>query len=161
MIIVVYGVITVNADTALNSKAPECLIDTSLRPFTLAVMIVIVIFELVLCCMTLLWGYISNVTDLPAISRLANALCRGNLMHTFALLLCTTINVFAIILAPQSGWSGSVDLFQEVLHSVMASRILFSLRNAGDLEETNEGKPLSAIYFAPIALVFPEHSDSF
>ncbi|KAH7924973.1 hypothetical protein BV22DRAFT_1034583 [Leucogyrophana mollusca] len=155
-----YACVFWKIDIVLSLPTLDCLTSTStiLNDFTIGIMSGIAFFELVVLCMTLLWGYLSNVTDFPNISRLINTFCQGNIMHALALLSFTTSNIVFIAAAPHSGLSGSLDMFQVVVHSVMASRILFSLRNASDMDGEVEAMSLSASQCAP--LVFAEHANS-
>ncbi|KAH7924972.1 hypothetical protein BV22DRAFT_471141 [Leucogyrophana mollusca] len=149
-VIAIYAVVFLNLDVVLSLPTSDCLTSTTLNTFTVGVMSGIAFFELVVLCMTLLWGYLSNVTDFPNISRLTNTLCQGNIVHALALLSFTVGNIVVIASAPRSGWSESLDTFQVVVHSIMASRILFSLRNAGDMDVEVEVMSLSASQSVPL-----------
>lgn len=102
-------------------------------------------FELAIIICTILCG-------LPLRGRSQNTiistLTRGNLLYGFALFTTSIVTITFFVLPLQDGWNGLFITFQGVLHSVMASRVLFDLRRTrGQITLPTFTK--SSVVFAP------------
>ncbi|EIW81616.1 hypothetical protein CONPUDRAFT_165712 [Coniophora puteana RWD-64-598 SS2] len=88
-------------------------------------------FEFVIVCLTLARS--SEIGGIRTSSRLLMSLREGNLLYAVTLFAMSTANMVFSHLPMNEGWMGLLDGFQGVLHGVMASRIVLSLRNADSL----------------------------
>ncbi|KAG1728799.1 hypothetical protein EDB19DRAFT_152077 [Suillus lakei] len=67
------------------------------------------------------------------IGKLASTLSKGSLLYALSLLAISIANIVSFALSVSwQGQGGIVDVFQGVLHGVLASRILFDLRDLRD-----------------------------
>lgn len=88
-------------------------------------------FELVVIFYTILYGFrLRAHTGLRSNSRLVNAVTQGNLVYALSLFAISIVNITFFVLPLHDGWNGLFVTFQGILHGVMASRILFGLRDA-------------------------------
>ncbi|KIJ12118.1 hypothetical protein PAXINDRAFT_101349 [Paxillus involutus ATCC 200175] len=89
------------------------------------------LFELVVLLLTIYHGLSARMAGASTQGRLMNALCQGNLIYASALFVtCIASNVFFLVPISE-GFGGLLDVFQGTLHGVLATRILFDLREAG------------------------------
>ncbi|KAG1883924.1 hypothetical protein F4604DRAFT_228674 [Suillus subluteus] len=102
------------------------------------------------------------------INKLVSKLWRGSLLYALSLFAISIANIVSFSLPVSSGQSGIIDVFQGVLHGVMASRILFDLRDADRSEEDNfqltSHVPSSDLQFAshniPMTALTALHNES-
>ncbi|KIJ59280.1 hypothetical protein HYDPIDRAFT_118706 [Hydnomerulius pinastri MD-312] len=104
----------------------------------------VAVFELVVCLLTAYRAI--RLCKTSRTSKLLKSLCQGNLVYTITLLSMTTANIFVLLYVRIGGRSASLDQLQMVLHSVLASRILFNLRSIDRMEDS--GMSLSVLRFA-------------
>lgn len=101
-------------------------------------------FELTVMGMTLLhWFRVKAGNG----NRIVSALTHGNFLYSSSLFVTSIGNIIFFVLPIQDGWSGLLDVFQGVLHGVLASRILFSLREV-DRKIDFESVQASGMHFA-------------
>jgi len=109
------------AQSAANSIAKFSAVLTSTAAF----------FELVVLLLTIYQGLSARMAGASTRGRLMNALRQGNLIYASALFVtCIATNVFFLVPISE-GFGGLLDVFQGTLHGVLATRILFDLREAG------------------------------
>ncbi|KAG2336195.1 hypothetical protein BDR05DRAFT_965319 [Suillus weaverae] len=72
----------------------------------------------------------SRSTTMRTVNKLVLTLSKGSLLYALSLFAISIANIVSFSLPVSGGQSGIIDVFQGVLHGVMASRILFDLRNA-------------------------------
>ncbi|KAI9462100.1 hypothetical protein HD554DRAFT_2128293 [Boletus coccyginus] len=87
-------------------------------------------FELVVLALTLLHGYMLRRSGLRTMGNVAASVTQGNIAYTLSIFLTSIANITFFLLPLQDGWNGLLTTFQGVLHGVVASRILFNLRDA-------------------------------
>ncbi|KAN0088085.1 hypothetical protein V8E55_006706 [Tylopilus felleus] len=112
-------------------------------------------FELVVLVLTLLHGYALRQSGRSIKGKVVAAVTRGNMVYTMSIFLTSIANITFFLLPLQDGWEGLLATFQGVLHGVMASRILFDLRDVlrdqGDTVMTS----VSGLQFAAIPTLMP------
>ncbi|KAG1751093.1 hypothetical protein EDB19DRAFT_1606490, partial [Suillus lakei] len=86
-------------------------------------------FELMVAIVTVYHSILSR-SDGMYTRKLTSTLSKGNLLYALSLLAISIANIVSFSLPVRSGQSGIIDVFQGVLHGVIASRILFDLRDA-------------------------------
>ncbi|EIW81606.1 hypothetical protein CONPUDRAFT_144308 [Coniophora puteana RWD-64-598 SS2] len=121
----------------------------------------VAIFEFVVVCLTVVHGFM--VSPRTSSSRLMASLRGGNLLYASALLAISILNTIYFHLPVEAGWTGLFDVFQVVLHGVMASRIKLALRAANNIGGTDRIRKLDSIKlrgFAPTMQFIPytEHA---
>ncbi|KAG1805497.1 hypothetical protein EV424DRAFT_1558742 [Suillus variegatus] len=85
-----------------------------------------------------------------SISRVASTLLKGSLLYALSLLAISIINTVSFSLPASSrGQGGIVYVFQGVLHGVLASRVLFDLR---DLRNTSQDEEHNYLFTSYISL---------
>ncbi|KAH7922345.1 hypothetical protein BV22DRAFT_1131506 [Leucogyrophana mollusca] len=115
-------------------------------------------FELVVLCLTIYHGLVRRSLGASSRNRLATSLRQGNLVYAASLFTMSVVNNVFFVLPLDAGWAGLLDVFQGVLHGVMASRIMFDLRDA-DKSGSTDAYTVSSMQFASIPMtVLPEHS---
>ncbi|KAG2118318.1 hypothetical protein DEU56DRAFT_838695 [Suillus clintonianus] len=72
------------------------------------------------------------------ISKLASTLSKGSVLYALLLLAISVANIVSFSLPVSQGQCGIIDVFQGVLHGVIASRILFDLRNTTCTSQSEE-----------------------
>ncbi|OAX33825.1 hypothetical protein K503DRAFT_775187 [Rhizopogon vinicolor AM-OR11-026] len=84
--------------------------------------------------------------------RLVTIVTYGSLFYVSVLLLVSTVNITLFLLPPTDGDTATLDIFEIVLHSTLACRIFFRLREACEWQE-DFGTTVSSdeILFAPDA----------
>ncbi|KIJ59278.1 hypothetical protein HYDPIDRAFT_118701 [Hydnomerulius pinastri MD-312] len=88
-------------------------------------------FELVVVAFTLVHGFRIRGSHHPA-GKLVAAVAQGNLVYSLTIFVTSVANITFFVLPLEDGWNGLLATFQGVLHGVVASRILFNLRDAID-----------------------------
>ncbi|KAG2104358.1 uncharacterized protein F5147DRAFT_704073 [Suillus discolor] len=85
-----------------------------------------------------------------SIGRVGSTLLKGSLLYALSLLAISIINIVSFSLPASSrGQGGIVYVFQGVLHSVLASRVLFDLR---DLRNTGQDEEHDYLFTSYISL---------
>ncbi|KAG2101498.1 hypothetical protein BD769DRAFT_1507968 [Suillus cothurnatus] len=107
------------------------------------------LFELTVATITVHHSMQLRSEDMYTLSKLALTLSKGSLIYALSLFAISVANVVSFSLPVQAsdGHNGVIDVFQGVLHGIIASRILFDLRYADQSEE--ESFYLSDIQFTP------------
>ncbi|OJA12567.1 hypothetical protein AZE42_09270 [Rhizopogon vesiculosus] len=110
------------------------------------------LFELTAIAVTL-YHSLRPPTSMRAVSKLASTLRKGSLLYALSLLAISVANIVTLSLALSDGQNGVLDVFQGVLHGVLASRILFELRaqatdRGGELDVEDTYVPSSGLRFA-------------
>jgi len=90
-------------------------------------------FEFVVVCLTLTHGFASS--GFKPSNQLLTSLREGNLLYATILFAMSIANNVFFDLPIIDGWTGLLDVFQAVLHGVMASRIILSLQNADSVTD--------------------------
>ncbi|KIK73262.1 hypothetical protein PAXRUDRAFT_607110, partial [Paxillus rubicundulus Ve08.2h10] len=109
------------------------------------------LFDLVVLLSTIYHGLSARKMGASTQGRLMNALLQGNLIYASALFVtCIANNVFFLVPISE-GFGGLLDVFQATLHGVLATRILFDLREAGKTRLT-EAFSVSNMHFASIPM---------
>jgi hypothetical protein len=108
-----------------------------------------VLFEFTVATITVHHSMQLRSEDMYTLSKLALTLSKGSLIYALSLFAISVANVVSFSLPVQAsdGHNGVIDVFQGVLHGIIASRILFDLRYADQSEE--ESFYLSDIQFTP------------
>ncbi|KAF9224631.1 hypothetical protein BS17DRAFT_84916 [Gyrodon lividus] len=103
-------------------------------------------FELVVLALTILHWF-----KLRTASKIVTTVAQGNMVYTLSIFVTSIANITFFVLPLQDGWNGLLAIFQGVLHGVVASRILFNLRDAihdrGDVFVFS----MSRMEFAPVS----------
>lgn len=92
------------------------------------------LFELTVVIITAYHFLILHCAGIRTIDRLVSKLWKGSLLYALSLLAISIANIVSFSLPISTGQNGIIDVFQGVLHGVMASRILFDLRDANRRE---------------------------
>ncbi|KAG2047955.1 hypothetical protein BDR06DRAFT_58358 [Suillus hirtellus] len=93
------------------------------------------LFELTVVFVTMYHSLTSRSAGIRTVNGLVANLWKGSLLYALSLLTISIANAISFSLPVSSGQNGIIDVFQGVLHGVMASRILFDLRTADRREE--------------------------
>ncbi|KAG2134650.1 hypothetical protein BD769DRAFT_1442582 [Suillus cothurnatus] len=97
------------------------------------------LFELEVITLTISHSILLRSNGIRSISQLASTLLKGSLLYALSLLAISFVNIVSFSLPVSwQGHGGIVDVFQGVLHGVLASRILFILRDLGDTGQNEE-----------------------
>lgn len=94
-------------------------------------------FELTVVIVTTYHSLTSRATGMRTMNGLVMNLWKGSLLYALSLLAISVANIVSFSLPVSGGQSGIIDVFQGVLHGVMASRILFDLRDADGREDSH------------------------
>ncbi|KAG2134655.1 hypothetical protein BD769DRAFT_461130 [Suillus cothurnatus] len=100
------------------------------------------LFELEVITLTISHSILQRSNGIRAIGKLTSTLLKGSLLYALSLLVS-----FALPISLQ-GQGGIVDVFQGVLHGVLASRILFDLRDIGGTGQNEEHDYLFTSYIS-------------
>ncbi|KAF9218770.1 hypothetical protein BS17DRAFT_790733 [Gyrodon lividus] len=138
------------AATSGSKQAAES-VDSSISKFTGAFFSAVAFFELVVLVLTIYHGLSARTAGANTRGRLVNALRQGNLIYASALFTTSIANNVFFLLPISEGFAGLLDIFQVILHGVLASRILFDLRDAGKTGVT-EVFSVSNMHFASIPM---------
>lgn len=98
------------------------------------------LFELTVVIVTMYHSITSRSTGTPTVGKLMSNLWKGSMLYALSLLAISIANIVSFSLPISSGQNGIIDVFQGVLHGVMASRILFDLR---DTDRSEDGLQLT------------------
>ncbi|KAG1722118.1 hypothetical protein EDB19DRAFT_1769213 [Suillus lakei] len=109
------------------------------------------LFELTAAIITVYHAVLLRSHDMHTLYKLASTLSKGNLLYALSLFAISMANVVSFSLPVSGGQSGIIEVFQGVLHGVIASRILFDLRDADRREE--DSFHLSDLQFASHSLL--------
>ncbi|KIJ59277.1 hypothetical protein HYDPIDRAFT_33347 [Hydnomerulius pinastri MD-312] len=140
--------LNLNSICSASSSASSLSTASKIEWITAGMFISAALFELTAICFTLYQGVrLKGSNSLGNRNRLISALTHGNLMYACSLFATSIANIVFFILPIGDGWSGLLDVFQGVLHGVLASRILFSLREA-DKTAGAESVAVSDMQFA-------------
>ncbi|KAH7930375.1 hypothetical protein BV22DRAFT_1028333 [Leucogyrophana mollusca] len=142
--VIVVGGVTVTFHVVV--PAPSYCLSTAINPYATGIFSGIMFFELMVLWLTIYYEVRLRSAGLTPIGQLAIALARGNMLYALSLFLMSLANVIVFALPVNLGVSELFDVFQAVIHSIMASRILFKLRKAGTNDDT-ELSPLSDLRF--------------
>ncbi|KAG1795259.1 uncharacterized protein BJ212DRAFT_591746 [Suillus subaureus] len=88
------------------------------------------LFELTVAAITVYHSIQLRSDDMYTLYKLAPTLSKGSLVYALSLFAISVANIVFFSLQVPNGYSGIIDVFQGVLHGVIASRILFDLRDA-------------------------------
>ncbi|OAX40925.1 hypothetical protein K503DRAFT_565595 [Rhizopogon vinicolor AM-OR11-026] len=107
------------------------------------------LFELAAIVVTLYHTIRSRSTGIRTVSKLVSTLWKGSLLYALSLLVISVANIVTLSSPISGGQNGMLDVFQGVLHGVLASRILFDLQSqaAADIQLTSHVSP-SRLRFA-------------
>ncbi|KAG2048126.1 hypothetical protein BDR06DRAFT_963087 [Suillus hirtellus] len=108
------------------------------------------LFELIVITLTMYHSIRVRSDGIRSISRVASTLLKGSLLYALSLLAISIINIVSFSLpASSQGQGGIVYVFQGVLHGVLASRVLFDLR---DLRNTGQDEEHDYLFTSYISL---------
>lgn len=97
------------------------------------------LFELTAITLTMYYSIQLRSNGIRSISRFASTLLKGSLLYALSLFAISVVNTVSFALPVSwQGQGGIVDVFQGVLHGVLASRILFGLRDLGDTGQNED-----------------------
>ncbi|KAG1739389.1 uncharacterized protein EDB91DRAFT_380977 [Suillus paluster] len=139
---------SVCAPTSSRSSADEA---TRVERLIMGMFVSAALFELTVVIVTIYHSITSRSTGIRSVSKLVSNLSKGSLLYALSLLAISIANIVSFSLPVSSGQNGIIDVFQGVLHGVMASRILFDLRHADRSEEDIQAAsyiPSSNLQFA-------------
>jgi hypothetical protein len=93
------------------------------------------VFEFAVVIITVYHAMQSRFDGIQTRHRLVSTLWKGSLLYALSLFVISLANIVTFALPVSSGYSGIIDVFQGVLHGIIASRILFDLRDADQSED--------------------------
>lgn len=125
---------SVCAPTSTESSVDEA---TRVEHLIMGMFVSAALFELTVVIVTTYHSLTSRATGLRTVSGLVLNLWKGSLLYALSLFAISIANIVSFSLPVSSGQSGIIDVFQGVLHGVMASRILFDLRDADGREDSH------------------------
>ncbi|KAG1775768.1 hypothetical protein EV702DRAFT_415293 [Suillus placidus] len=105
------------------------------------------LFEFTVAAITIYHSMLLRSDDIYTLCTLASTLSNGSLLYALSLFAISVANIVSFSLPVSGGYNGIIDVFQGVLHGVIASRILFDLRDADRIKE--DSFCLSDLQFAP------------
>jgi hypothetical protein len=143
---------SVCAPTSTESSVDEA---TRVEQLIMGMFVSAALFELTVVIVTAYHSITSRATGLRTVNGLVTNLWRGSLLYALSLFAISIANIVSFSLPVSGGQSGIIDVFQGALHGVMASRILFDLRDA-DWREDNHSRLTS--YVPPSNLQFASHN---
>jgi len=103
--------------------------DTGLSRVTLGMFSSAAFFELVVLALTIHHGHTWR-SGFRIRGRITSAVIQGNLVYASSIFLTSIANIAFFALPLDDGWNGILTNFQAVLHGIVASRILFNLRDS-------------------------------
>ncbi|KAG1896586.1 uncharacterized protein F5891DRAFT_1053376 [Suillus fuscotomentosus] len=107
------------------------------------------LFELIVITLTMYHSIRLRSDGIRSISRVASTLLKGSLLYALSLLAISIINIVSFALpASSQEKDGIIDVFQGVLHGVLASRVLFDLRDLMDTGQDEEHDYLFTSYIS-------------
>jgi len=110
----------------------------------------LLVFELVVLCLTLVRGAKirrSQMNQLITMSKLVITLYRDGVFYVCCIILLSLTNIITIFSVPIA-YTNSLVTLQLVLHSVLASRILFHLRESNEQSEFDSLPLVYSVHFA-------------
>ncbi|KAG2048129.1 hypothetical protein BDR06DRAFT_790551 [Suillus hirtellus] len=119
------------------------------------------LFELIVIVLTMYHSIRLRSDGIRSISRVASTLLKGSLLYALSLLAISIINIVSFALpASSQEKDGIIDVFQGVLHGVLASRVLFDLRDLRDTGQDEEHDYLFTSYISlprtqPVSQMIP------
>ncbi|KAG1759867.1 hypothetical protein EDD22DRAFT_120543 [Suillus occidentalis] len=125
---------SVCAPTSTESSVDEA---TRVEHLIMGMFVSAALFELTVVIVTTYHSLTSRATGLRTVSGLVLNLWKGSLLYALSLFAISIANIVSFSLPVSGGQSGIIDVFQGVLHGVMASRILFDLRDADGREDSH------------------------
>ncbi|KIK91417.1 hypothetical protein PAXRUDRAFT_631320, partial [Paxillus rubicundulus Ve08.2h10] len=138
------------ADTPESSQAAASL-GNSFTKFSLILLSATSFFELVVLLLTIYSGFSARRAGASTQGRLVNALRQGNLIYASAMFAVCIASIAFFSLPITIGLGGLFNIFQAVLHGVLATRILFDLREAGKTGLT-DAFSVTNMHFASIPM---------
>ncbi|KAG2101500.1 hypothetical protein BD769DRAFT_1507983, partial [Suillus cothurnatus] len=93
------------------------------------------VFEFAVVIITVYHAMQSRFDGIQTRHKLVSTLWKGSLLYALSLFVISLANIVTFALPVSSGYSGIIDVFQGVLHGIIASRILFDLRDADQSED--------------------------
>ncbi|KAG1729004.1 hypothetical protein EDB19DRAFT_1913545 [Suillus lakei] len=126
---------SVCAPTSTQSSAEEA---TRVEQLIMGMFVSAALFELTVVIATTYHSLTSRSTGTRTVNKLVSNLWKGSLLYALSLFVISIANIVSFSLPVSSGQSGIIDVFQGVLHGVMASRILFDLRDADRSEDSSQ-----------------------
>jgi len=124
------------------------------------------LFELIVITLTMYHSMRLRSDGIRSISRVTSTLLKGSLLYALSLLAISIINIVSFSLpASSQGQGGIIVVFQGVLHGVLASRVLFDLRDLGDTDQDEEHDYLFTSYISlprtlPVSPMTVSHAES-
>lgn len=143
---------SVCAPTSTESSVDEA---TRVEHLIMGMFVSAAMFELTVVIVTTYHSLTSRATGMRTMNGLVMNLWKGSLLYALSLFAISVANIVSFSLPVSGGQSGIIDVFQGVLHGVMASRILFDLRDADGREDSHSR--LSS-YVPPSNLQFASHT---
>ncbi|KAG1771891.1 hypothetical protein EV702DRAFT_1201772 [Suillus placidus] len=125
---------SVCAPTSTQSSLEEA---TRVEHLIMGMFVSAALFELAVVFVTTYHSLTTRSTSIRTVNKLVSTLSKGSLLYALSLFVISIANIVSFSLPVSGGQSGIIDVFQGVLHGVMASRILFDLRNANRGEKDN------------------------
>lgn len=144
---------SVCAPTSTQSSVEEA---TRVEQLIMGMFVSAALFELTVVIVTTHHSVTSRAVGMRTVNGLVLNLWKGSLLYALSLFAISIANIVSFSLPVSAGQSGIIDVFQGVLHGVMASRILFDLRDA-DWSEDNHSSLAS--YVPPSNLRFASHNN--
>ncbi|KAG1822686.1 uncharacterized protein BJ212DRAFT_1329871 [Suillus subaureus] len=105
------------------------------------------LFELTVAAITVYHSIQLRSDDMHTLYKLAPTLSKGSLVYALSLFAISVANIVSFSLPVSGGYNGIIDVFQGVLHGIIASRILFDLRDAN--QSQNDSFCLTNLQFVP------------
>ncbi|KAG2048131.1 hypothetical protein BDR06DRAFT_790663 [Suillus hirtellus] len=97
------------------------------------------LFELIVIILTMYHSIRLRSDGIRSIGRVTSTLLKGSLLYALSLLAISIINIVSFLLPASSQEQGGIIVvFQGVLHGVLASRVLFDLRDLGNTGQDDE-----------------------
>ncbi|KAG1896587.1 uncharacterized protein F5891DRAFT_1053389 [Suillus fuscotomentosus] len=124
------------------------------------------LFELIVITLTMYHSIRLRSDGIRSIGRVTSTLLRGSLLYALSLLVISIINIVSFSLpASSQGQGGIMVVFQGVLHGVLASRVLFDLRDLGDTDQDEEHDYVFTSYISlprtqPVSPMTVSHAES-
>ncbi|OAX40923.1 hypothetical protein K503DRAFT_565165 [Rhizopogon vinicolor AM-OR11-026] len=121
----------------VNTSTPSSVKDaTRVERLIMGQFVSSALFELTAITATLYHSIRLRSTGVRTVSKLVSTLWKGSFLYALSLLVISVANIATLSLPISDGQNGMLDVFQGVLHGVLASRILFDLRaQAADRNE--------------------------
>lgn len=143
---------SVCAPTSTESSVDEA---TRVEHLIMGMFVSAAMFELTVVIVTIYHSCASRATFMRTVNGLVMNLWKGSLLYALSLFAISVANIVSFSLPVSGGQSGIIDVFQGVLHGVMASRILFDLRDADGREDSHSHV---TSYVPPSNLQFASHN---